>query len=200
MLAAQTLHTHPCTHTLSCTHTEIKTDTQTQIFPLTAADASRHVFTFPPWFNSATATGHQLIVSLSLCVCVFMCLFVCLCVDYMVLSKLLRNIQHLRLRASARVCVHNNNQSWVSAQAGFCGVCSSLPSRELSTLRCSHWRPACARSAVIAPFPCTSCLSSQIRDISVLQLLKRSQIPPPKRSHLNFYLFIKQEKKENSPD
>lgn len=176
------VHAHPLMHT----HTEIKTDTQTQIFPLTAADASRHVFTFPPWFNSATATGHQLIVSLC----------VCLCVDYMVLSKLLRNIQHLRLRASARVCVHNNNQSWVSAQAGFCGVCSSLPSRELSTLRCSHWRPACARSAVIAPFPCTSCLSSQIRDISDLQLLKRSQIPPPKRSHLNFYLFIKQEKKE----
>lgn len=85
------VHAHPLMHT----HTEIKTDTQTQIFPLTAADASRHVFTFPPWFNSATATGHQLIVSLC----------VCLCVDYMVLSKLLRNIQRLRLRASARVCV-----------------------------------------------------------------------------------------------
>lgn len=33
----------------------------------------------------------------------FLC--VCVCVDYMVLSKLLRNIQRLRLRASARVCV-----------------------------------------------------------------------------------------------
>lgn len=63
-------------------------------------------------------------------------------------------------------------------QPGFCGVCSSLLSRELSTQRCSHWRPACAHGAVIAPVRRASCLSSQIRDILVLLLLKNSQIPP----------------------
>ena len=129
---------------------------QTQIFPLTATDASRYVLSFPPWFNSVTATGHHLLI----------CVFV-RALYGLILSNPLRKTLLLRARVCACVCglIGPECQRWV------CGVCSSLLSRELST-RGSHWRPACARSVVIAPVPRASCLSSQIRDTSGTAVVK----------------------------
>lgn len=103
-------------------HTDKRRHAHRHIFPLTAADASRYVLSFPPdLILSVTATG-----------------IIRACGLYgLVLSKPLRNTLQLRLRAllvvRACVCVHilcvRANQSRVSAQPGFCGVCSSLSSR-----------------------------------------------------------------------
>lgn len=123
--AGYLLHT---THTHTSTHTLISTHTQTDI-SFNCCRRQSVCLEFSPWFNSAT--GHHLIIIISACG-----------LYGLLLSNHLRNSLHLRvvracvlLKVHTCVCVHvecvcrGYNQSWVWAQPGFCGVCSSLPCR-----------------------------------------------------------------------
>lgn len=150
------------------------TQTQTWIFTLTAADAGRYVFSFPlHWIQlQSQQRVHICLINHTYAIhstCVYLSVsLVCTCV-------------RVRARGLSVLWVCEG-WSVMGVSTEFCEVYSSLSSTELSTLHCSHWRPACASSAVIAPVPRASCLPTQIRDITVLLVFKPSQTPTSRQA------------------